>query len=148
MGRNCGCRQMPCALREVVRTASSWRCWEWRAVPTGGGRKPHAACQKRRICPAVTYMRDKENSTASPVGTYISNSTKASLITTFVIASFWAAPYAAKAITAVVSGGLPLTVLFGHVFTLEEIEGWALLWTQGFAALNLSSRRWCGYGSM
>lgn len=85
---------------------------------------------------AVTYMRDKENSTASPIGTYINNSARASLITATLIAPFWAAAHTADALALSVSRGMPLTYLFGHVFTLGELAGWARIGTQSLAVLN------------
>lgn len=88
------------------------------------------------LASAATYMQDRKNSTASPPETYINNAKAASLITAAVIASFWAAPYAAQAVTWEVSQGLPLTMLFGHVFTLEELTDWAMIGTQTTALMN------------
>ena len=61
---------------------------------------------------AVTYMRDRENNTASDPRTYIKNAGIASLITASVIAMFWVAPYAAKLVTWEVTHGMPLVMLF------------------------------------
>lgn len=61
---------------------------------------------------AVTYMRDRENNTASSPLTYIRNSGIASLITASIIAMFWEAPYAAEAVTLEVTHGMPLVMLF------------------------------------
>lgn len=88
------------------------------------------------VASAVTYMHDKENNTASSVDTYISNVDRVSLMTLFVIGTFWAAPYAADMLALEVSGGAPLTSLFGHVYTLGELVDYARFVTQGIAAGN------------
>ena len=88
------------------------------------------------IAAAVTYMHDKENSTASEPGTHIKNAHTASLITAAVIAVFWAAPYGAKALATEVTQGLPVTVLFGEVYTFEQVASLMSVGTEGIALLN------------
>lgn len=85
---------------------------------------------------AATYIRDTDNSTASSMGTYIRNSGTASLITAFVIGGFWGAPYAAKALALQETGGLPFTMLFGKLITLETVESWMQIGTEALALLN------------
>lgn len=54
----------------------------------------------------------------------------------FVIATFWEALYAAKALALQETGGLSITMLFGKIITLEEVAGWMLLGTESLATLN------------
>lgn len=88
------------------------------------------------IAAAVTYMHDKENSTASELGTYIENARTASLITAAVLAVFWAAPYGAQALATEATQGLPITVVFGEVYTFGQVASLMSVGTEGIALLN------------
>lgn len=88
------------------------------------------------LASAVTYIQDKQNSTASEKGTYIKNAGSAALIMALIIGSFWALPYEAEILSLEVTNGLPLTMLFGEVFTYGEIYDLMMLGTEGVTLLN------------
>ena len=61
---------------------------------------------------------------------------RASLITAYVIGSFWGAPYAAKALVLQETGGLPFTMPFGKLIALEEVKGWTQIGTEALLLIK------------